>query len=99
MLNMKYDNTILAIPPGETIQELLEDRGISQENFASMMNISADQVIRLISGEAAITAEMALQLEYIFGVPQAFWCNLEGIYRKKLTKLESVMRCCHEEKR
>lgn len=86
MLNMKYDNTILAIPPGETIQELLEDRSISQENFASMMNISADQAIRLISGEAAITAEMALQLEQVFGVPQTFWLNLESIYRRKLTR-------------
>ena len=96
---MKYDNTILAIPPGETIQELLEDRGISQENFASMMNMSADHANRLIRGETAITTAIALQLERIFGVPQMFWCNLEGIYRQKLTKLESVRRCCHEEKR
>ena len=67
-----YGKTI-AIPPGATIREMLDDRKMSDTVFAFRMGMSlADRV--------------AYRLELVLGPPAKFWTNLEAIYRKKLTE-------------
>lgn len=43
---MVRSRSFIAIPPGETIKELLEDRGISQKEFASRIGMSENSVCR-----------------------------------------------------
>ena len=78
----------LATPPGFTIKEQLEDREMTQKEFAIRMGLSEKHVSRLINGEVQLTPEMAVRLEYVLGVPASFWTNLEAIYREKLAKVE-----------
>ena len=81
--------TLLAIPPGATIKEQLLDRHMSQKEFAARMNLSEKHISRLINGEVQLTQEVALKLEFVLGVPAAFWNNLEAIYREKEVYLRS----------
>ncbi len=67
--------------PGETLQEVLDERGISQAELAERMGRSKKTINEIIQGKAAITPETALQLERVLGIPAAFWNNLEGNYR------------------
>lgn len=67
--------------PGETLQEVLDERGISQAELAERTGRPKKTINEIIQGKAAISAETALQLERVLGIPAAFWNNLEGNYR------------------
>jgi len=83
---MRSKKTI-ATPPGATIREQLEDRGMTQKEFALRMDMSEKHISRLINGEVHLTPEVALRLEYVLGIPAQFWNNLESIYQEKCTRV------------
>ena len=76
--------SIVAIPPGETIKEQLNDRDMSRKEFAARMNMSENHIEKLINGDIQLTPDISVNLELIFGISAKFWNNLEEIYRKKL---------------
>lgn len=86
---MTRSRSYIAIPPGATIREQLEDRGMSQKEFASRIGMSEKHVSRLINGEVQLTADVAYRLETVLGLPAGFWNNLEAVYREKLIKAEA----------
>lgn len=85
---MVRSRSYIATPPGATIKEQLNDRGMSQKEFAARMDMSEKHISRLINGEVALTPETALKLEMVLGIPAKFWNNLEAIYREKIVKAE-----------
>ncbi len=86
---MKRSKTFIATPPGATIKEQLFNRGMTQKEFASRMDMSEKHISRLINGEVQLTSDMAMRLEMVLGVPARFWSNLESIYREKLSKVQA----------
>ena len=86
---MKKSKTTIAIPPGETIKEQLEDRKMTQKEFAHRMNLSEKHVSKLINGEVQLTNDVALRLEFVLGIPARFWNNLESLYREKLAQVKA----------
>lgn len=86
---MTRSRSYIAIPPGATIKEQLEDRGMSQKEFASRMDMSEKHISRLINGDVQLTSDMAYRLEMVLGLPARFWSNLESIYREKLAKVDA----------
>ena len=83
---MVRSSSYIATPPGATIKEQLNDRNMSQKEFAARMDLSEKHVSKLINGEVQLTQEVALRLEMVLGVPAKFWNNLEAIYREKIIK-------------
>ena len=83
---MVKSRTYIATPPGATIREQLEDRDMSQKEFAIRMDLSEKHVSKLIHGEVALTPDVAERLELVLGVPAKLWNNLEIIYREKILK-------------
>jgi HTH-type transcriptional regulator/antitoxin HigA len=77
-----------AVPPGETLLEVLEDRGMTQAELAQRTNRPAKTVNEIIKGKAALTAETALQLEEVLGIPAAFWLTRETRFREVLARIE-----------
>uniref|UniRef100_UPI0028E92F30 HigA family addiction module antitoxin n=1 Tax=Oribacterium sinus TaxID=237576 RepID=UPI0028E92F30 len=86
---MVRSRSIIATPPGATIKEQLNDRGMSQKEFAARMDMSEKHISKLINGEVQLTPEVAVRLELVLGVPAKFWNSLEAIYREKLIKAEA----------
>lgn len=80
--------TIIATPPGATIKEQLIDRGMSQKEFATRMEMSEKHISKLINGEVQLTTDMAMRLEMVLGIPASFWSNLESIYREKYARAQ-----------
>lgn len=76
----------LAIPPGEYLEEVLDDLGLSQAELARRMGRPVQAINEIIKGEKAITPETALQLEQVVGVSASIWTNLESEYRLILAK-------------
>jgi len=71
----------LAIPPGEYLEEVLEDIGLTQAELARRMGRPAQAINEIIKGEKSITPETAIQLEKVVGVPAYIWSSLEAEYR------------------
>ncbi len=84
---IKKSKTFIATPPGATIKEQLEMRGMNQKEFAYRMNMSEKHISHLINGDVQLTQETAYRLEMVLGLPARFWNNLEVIYREKLIKV------------
>ena len=52
-----------ASPPGDTIADLIEERGWTQAELAERLGYSARHVNRLVQGKVALTEDAALRLE------------------------------------
>ena len=77
----------VAIPPGETLGEELEARGLSQSELARRMERPIQAINEIVRGRKAITAETALQLEDVLGVSADFWLRLEADYQLSVARL------------
>lgn len=86
---MVRSRSYIATPPGATIKEQLNARGMSQKEFSARMDMSEKHISRLINGEVQLTPDVAVRLEMVLGVPAKFWNNLEAVYREKLVKAEA----------
>ncbi len=73
-------------PPGATLRELLEDRGLTQSDLATRMGRPQKTISEIINGKAAITPETALELELVLSVPASFWNARERDYRAYLAR-------------
>jgi len=78
-----------AVAPGETLQETIDALGLTQKDLAERMGLTTKTVNLLIKGDAPITADTALVLERVTGVPAAFWNNLESKYRERLARMQA----------
>lgn len=86
---MRHSKNTVAIPPGATIREQLDDRKMKQNEFALRMSMSEKHISRLINGQVELTKEVALRLESVLGISANFWNNLELIYREKLARVDA----------
>lgn len=75
-------------PPGETLLEILEDRGMSQAELAERTGRPKKTINEIIKGKSALTPETALQLERVLDTPASFWNNREQNYRDWLARQE-----------
>jgi len=73
-------------PPGETLQEILDDIGMSQAQLARRTGRPTKTINEIIKGKAAITPETALQLERVLRVPAGFWLRREQHYRESIAR-------------
>jgi HTH-type transcriptional regulator / antitoxin HigA len=76
----------LAIPPGETIREILIDKNITPSEFAVRMGLPAEETEQLLNGINPVSYSTSELLEKTLGIPAQFWINLEAIYREALKK-------------
>jgi addiction module HigA family antidote len=81
-----------ATPPGTTLKEVLEERGLSQSDFAARMGMAEKTVSQIINGIAPITVETAYKLELVLGIPASFWNRMELAYREYLTRVEEATK-------
>lgn len=74
----------IAIPPGASIREQMENKMMSEKDFATKMDMGDEEIKNLLNGNMDITTNIAKKLEEVLGVPASFWNRLEAIYREKL---------------
>lgn len=87
----------LIIHPGETLKEVIEDRGISQEELAIKTGFSAKHVSEVVNCKKDISSKFASALEIALNIPTSFWINLQGIYDREVYELESINNISDEE--
>jgi addiction module HigA family antidote len=75
---------LLAIHPGEQLQEELEALSMSAAAFARKIDVPANRITQILKGERHITADTAMRLGHFFGTSPQFWMNLQSIYDLRL---------------
>lgn len=59
-------------PPGDTIQDAIDEIGVSRAKLAQGLHLTLEQVDQLIIGEAKLTPAIAEKLEQILGESAQF---------------------------
>jgi HTH-type transcriptional regulator / antitoxin HigA len=79
-------------PPGETLLELIEERGIAQSELARRMGRPLNAINEIVLGVKEITEDTALELERVLGNPAHFWLARESRYREFLARQRDASR-------
>jgi len=77
-------------PPGDTILDLLEERGWKQNEFAERIGFTTKHVSHLINGKSALTEDAAIKLERVLGSTARFWMSREVQYRESLARENAI---------
>jgi Zn-dependent peptidase ImmA (M78 family)/plasmid maintenance system antidote protein VapI len=77
-----------ASPPGDTICDVLQEKGLTIENFGSLFGYNTEQVHLLLKGRVEISKEIAEQLEVTVGATANFWMRRDLQYREDLARLD-----------
>jgi HTH-type transcriptional regulator/antitoxin HigA len=56
----------VALHPGYYLKEVMDESGLTQEEFAKRLNIGSDDFTKLLNGEERLSAEMAVKLSHMF---------------------------------
>jgi len=71
-------------PPGDTIKDIMEERGISCFKLGKLLDIREKQVSKLLSGVYLIDNDMVYRLSDVLGSTPEFWENRERQYRERI---------------
>ncbi len=72
--------------PGELLRVELEDRGMSQVDFAVRAGLSTKHVNQVLKGSAVMSSDVAVTLERVLGTPASLWTNLEARWQENRSR-------------
>lgn len=73
-------------PPGEMLEEKLQEIGMSQAELADRIGPTRKMVNEILEGKASLLPETAVHLERALGIRARFWANAEANYRQSLAR-------------
>lgn len=76
---VEYKDTV-AFHPGYYLREIVEDMGISQEEFAKRLGTTPKTLSVLLNGGQRLTADIALRLAKMLGTSSQYWLNLQSAF-------------------
>lgn len=85
------------IHPGETLEEILEDREMSQRELSIRTGMTEKHISTVIHGQKGISAAFAKKLEYALGIEASFWMNLQANYERELLEFEELNNISEQE--
>lgn len=71
-------NFPIAVHPGDVLQEVLADRGVTQSALARHIKVDPSKINEICRRRRGVSAEMALVLGKAFSVSPALWLNLQA---------------------
>jgi addiction module HigA family antidote len=86
----KEQKRLPPIHPGEVLQDLLHEAGLSGNALALALRVPANRIGGIVKGQRGITADTALRLGRYFGTSAQMWMNLQAKY--DLAAVEDTMR-------
>jgi addiction module HigA family antidote len=83
---MKSAKRLAPIHPGEVLQDLLQEAGLTVNALALALRVPANRIGSIIKGQRGITADTALRLARYFGTSAQMWMNLQAKYDLEATE-------------
>ncbi len=85
-MNTCSNPQIIPKAPGRELQQLLEERGLSQGDFAEVIGYSEKQLSRILTGAVPLTLDFSMRMERALDVNAAEWMRKETEYRLALER-------------
>lgn len=85
---IEYNDTI-AFHPSYYIKEIIDDMGITQEDFAKRLGTTPKNLSILLKGEQDLSIELAMKLARMQGTSVDYWLNLQGQYDALVAEFKS----------
>ena len=89
MSNYIEYNDKIAFHPGYYLKELVDESGLTQEDFAKRLGTTPKNLSILIRGEQSLSIDVATKLSRMLGTTIAYWLNLQQAYDEKLAEIQS----------
>ena len=70
----------MAVHPGMMIKPELEERGISQKDFAQMLGTQPSHLSEVLNGKRALTTDLAMKIESTIGLPAKILLSAQAHY-------------------
>jgi len=77
-----------AFPPGDMLQEKLEELGMPIKEFALRCGKPEPTIHDVLKGRSAVTPDMAILFEKVLGIPARLWLNLQCQYDEYKARLQ-----------
>jgi addiction module HigA family antidote len=87
----EYNPEVVSLP-GDTLSELLEERGMSQVELCERIGRPKKTINEILKGKTAITPDTAIRLERVFGISATFWNNRQREYDESVARLKEAER-------
>ena len=85
---VEYNDTI-AFHPGYYLKEIVEESGLTQEDFAKRLDTTPKNLSLLIRGEQSLSIDMAMKLSRMLGTSVNYWLNMQNTYDVLTAKFQS----------
>lgn len=85
---VEYKDSI-AFHPGYYIEELVEESGLPQADFAKRLDTTPKNLSLLIRGKQSLSVDMAMKLSNMLGTSAEYWLNLQSAYDIALARKQS----------
>lgn len=86
MATINQFNPQTILHPGSTLEEKLEEMGMSIKEFALRTDKPEKTIIAILKGTSAITQEMAIKFENVTKIPASFWMRHQQRYDEFKTR-------------
>ena len=80
MSNYIEFNDKMAFHPGYYIKEIIDESGITQEDFAKRLDTTPKNLSLLLRGEQSISIDIATKLSRMMDTSVIYWLNLQNEY-------------------
>lgn len=80
MSNFIEYNDRIAFHPGYYIKEIVDESGLTQEDFAKRLDTTPKNLSILIRGEQNLSIDIAMKLSRMLGTSVTYWMNLQNAY-------------------
>ncbi len=82
--------------PGYYIKEIVEESGLTQEDFAKRLGTTPKNLSILIRGEQRLSIDLAMKLSRMLRTSVSFWLNLQCNYDEVQAEILSESELCRE---
>ena len=89
MSNYIEYNDKIAFHPGYYIKEIVEESGLTQEDFAKRLDTTPKNLSLIIRGEQSLSIDIAMKLSRLIGTSVKYWLNIQNAYDALIAEFKS----------
>ncbi|QDW74208.1 HigA family addiction module antidote protein [Lachnospiraceae bacterium KGMB03038] len=82
-------NDKIAFHPGYYIKEIVEQSGLTQEDFAKRLDTTPKNLSLLIRGEQSLSIDISMKLSRMLGTSVDYWLRLQNTYEALVAEFKS----------
>lgn len=97
MSNLAGYKDLMAFHPGYYVEEVIEDMGISQAEFALRLGTTGKTVSKLVHGQIRLSNDLAKKLSMMLGTSVDMWLSLQSTFDQKVLEIEQAKECAEQE--